>query len=59
MALVLLHFLLSMPRGSDSKVSACNAGDLCSIPESGSPGKRNDNPLQNSRLENPMDERAC
>ena len=29
MALVLLHFLLSTPRGSDSKVSACNAGDLC------------------------------
>ena len=33
-----------------------NAGDLGSIPESGSsPGGGNGNPLQNSCLENPMD----
>ena len=32
--------------GSDSKESACNAGDLGSIPESGtSPGEGNGNPL--------------
>ena len=36
--------------------SACNAGDLGSIPGSGkSPGEGNDNPLQYSCLENPMD----
>ena len=44
------------PGGSDSKAPACNAGDLGSIPGSGtSPGERNDNPLQHSYLENPMD----
>ena len=38
------------------KVSACNAGDLGSIPGSGrSPGEGNGNPLQYSCLENPMD----
>ena len=42
--------------GSDGKVSACNAGDLGSIPGSGrSPGEGNGNPLQHSCLENPMD----
>ena len=41
---------------SDCKASACNAGDLGSIPGSGrSPGEGNNNPLQHSRLENPMD----
>ena len=36
--------------------SACNAGDLGSIPGSGrSPGEGNGNPLQYSCLENPMD----
>ena len=36
--------------------SACNVGDLGSIPESGkSPGEGNGNPLQYSCLENPMD----
>ena len=49
-------FLLSFPGGSDSKASACNAGDLGSIPGSGrSPGEGNDNLLQYSCLENPMD----
>ena len=44
------------PGGSEVKVSACIAGDLGSIPGSGrSPGEGNDNPLQYSCLENPMD----
>ena len=38
------------------KASACNAGDLGSIPGSGrSPGEGNGNPLQYSCLENSMD----
>ena len=38
------------------KASACNAGDLGSIPGLGrSPGEGNSNPLQYSCLENPMD----
>ena len=38
------------------KASACNAGDLGSIPGLGrSPGEGNGNPLQYSCLENPMD----
>ena len=44
------------PGGSDSKESACNAGDLGSIPGLGrSPGEGNGNPLQYYCLENPMD----
>ena len=44
------------PCGSDGKVSACNAGDLGSIPGWGrSPGEGNGNPLYYSCLENPMD----
>ena len=44
---------------SEGKVSACNAGDLGSIPGSGrSPGEGNGNPLQYSCLENPMDGEA-
>ena len=36
--------------------SACNAGDMGSIPESGrSPGEGNGNPLQCSYLGNPVD----
>ena len=47
---------MDFPGGSDSKESACNAGDSGSIPESGrSPGEGNGNPLQYSCLENPMD----
>ena len=47
------------PRGLDAKESACNAGDLGSIPGSGrSPGKGNGNPLQYSCLGNPMDRKA-
>ena len=42
------------PVGSDSKESACNAGDPGSIPGSGrSPGEGNGNPLWYSCLENP------
>ena len=49
----LSDFTLDFPGGSDGKVSACNAGDLGSIPGSGrSPGKGNGNPLQYSCLEN-------
>ena len=45
--------------GSDGKQSACNAGDLGSVPRSGgSPGEGNGNPLQYSCLENPMDRGA-
>ena len=42
------------------KQSACNAGDLGSVPELGrkSPGEGNGHPLQYSCLENPMDRRA-
>ena len=41
------------------KESACNAGDLGSIPGSGrSPGEGIGNPLQYSCLENPMDRGA-
>ena len=44
---------------SDSKESACNAGDLGLIPGSGrSPGEGNGNLLQYSCLENPMDRGA-
>ena len=48
--------LPGFPGGSDSKASACNAGDLGLIPGLGrSPGEGNGNPLQYSCLENPMD----
>ena len=47
------------PGGSDGKESACNAGDLGSIPGLGrSPGEGNGNPLQYSCLESPMDRGA-
>ena len=55
---IVAHFciLLGFPGGSEVKASACNAGDLGSIPGSGrSPGEGNGNPLQYCRLENPMD----
>ena len=48
-----------MSCGSDGKASACNAGDLGSIPGSGrSPGEGHGNPLQDSCLENPTDRGA-
>ena len=50
---------MGFSRNSVSKESACNAGDLGSIPGSGrSPGEGNGNPLQYSCLENPMDKGA-
>ena len=48
--------LRDFPGGSEVQVSACNAGDLALIPESGrSPGEGNGNLLQYSCLENPME----
>ena len=47
------------PGGSVGKESACNAGDLDSIPGSGrSPGEGNGYSLQYSCLGNPMDRGA-
>ena len=52
-------WLLCFPDGSDSKESACNAGDLGLIPGSEkSPGEKNGKPLQYSCLGNPMDRGA-
>ena len=49
----------NIPGGSEGKVSVYNVGDLSSIPGSGRfPGEGNDNPLQYSCLENPMDRGA-
>ena len=46
------------PGGSDSKESACNAGDPGLIPGSErTPIEGNGNPFQYSYLENPMDRR--
>ena len=50
---------LSFPRGSDSKESVCNAGDLGLIPGSRrSPGEGNDYPLQYYCLKSSMDRGA-
>ena len=47
------------PGGSDGKASPYNERDLGSIPGlARSPGEGNDNPLQYSCLENPMDQGA-
>ena len=49
----------SFPGGSDSKESACNVGELGSIPRLGrSPGGRHKNPAQYSCLENPQGQRS-
>ena len=51
--------MVAQTDGSNSKQSACNAGDLGSIPGLGrSPGEGNRYPLQNSGLENSMDRGA-
>ena len=56
---MLINKLEGLPYSLVGKESACNAGDLGSIPELGrSPGGGNGNPLQYSCLENPMDRRA-
>ena len=50
---------IGFPHGSVGKSSACNAGDLGSIPRSGrSPVEGTGNLLQYSCLENPMDRGA-
>ena len=50
------HYHQGFPRGSEDKVSTCNARDPALIPGLGrSPGEENDNPLQQSCLENSMD----
>ena len=50
---------LGFPGGSDHKESACNVGDLGSVPGSGrSSGGGRGNPLQYSNLENPADRGA-
>ena len=52
-------FPLETSYSSDSKESACNAGDPGLIPGSGRPsGEGNGNPLQYSCLENPMERGA-
>ena len=54
------NFYQTLSNSSDGKESACNAGDLGSIPGSGrSPGEGNDNPLEYSCLEKSMDRGAC
>ena len=51
--------ILGFSGGSDGKESACNVGDLDSIPGlGGSPGEGNGYLLQYSCLENPMDRGA-
>ena len=48
----------TFPGGSDGKESACNVGDLGSIPGLGrSPGGGHGNPLQYSYLEDPHGQR--
>ena len=50
---------LGFPGGSNSKESACNAGDLGLIPGLGrSPGGGHGNPLQCSCLENPHGQKS-
>ena len=57
-----MHIIVSLikPHCSNSKESACNAGDQGSIPGMGSAsGEGNGNPFQYSCLENSMDREAC
>ena len=55
---ILGHY--DFPGGSDYKESACNTGDLGSIPGSGrSTREGNGTPLQYSCLENSMNRGAC
>ena len=50
---------VGFPGGSGGKESACDEGDLGSIPGSGrSPGERRGNPVQYSCLENPHGQRS-
>ena len=53
-------FLVGFSGGADGEESACNAGDLGLIPESGrSPEEGNGYPLPYSFQETSMDRRAC
>ena len=53
------YILFGFLGGSESKESACNAGETDSIPGLGKPpGGGYDNPVQFSCLENPIDRRA-
>ena len=55
----MVKFTLGFLGGSDSKESACNAGDLGLIPGLGRfPEEGTGNPLQYSCLDNPMDRGA-
>ena len=50
---------MGFPSSTEGKASACNAGDLGSIPGLGrSPGEGNGYPLHYSCLRNPMDREA-
>ena len=50
---------MGFPGDSDHNESACNAGDLSSIPGLGrSPGEGKSYPLQYSGLQNPMERGA-
>ena len=54
--LSLIFIVMGFPCGSAGKESACNVGDLGSIPRLGkSPGEGKGYPLQYSGLENSMD----
>ena len=56
---VICVYLQGFPHGSDSKESACNAGDLGSIPGwRRSPGEGNGYPFQYCCLENPIERGA-
>ena len=55
----LIFFFNGLPWQLSGKESACNAGDLGSIPGLGrSPGEKNGDPFQYSCLENPIDRGA-
>ena len=50
---------MGLPGGSDGKETACNAGDMGSIPGLGrSPGGGHGNPFQCSCLENPHGQKS-
>ena len=55
----LFRFVMGFLHSVVGKESACNAGDLNSIPGSGRhPGERTGNPLLYTHLENPIDRGA-
>ena len=57
--LINFYWSMGIPADPDCKESACNAGDLGLIPESGrSPGEENGYPHQYFCLENSMDRGA-